>query len=84
MSVRFIVAIFVFMMAQAMAFGAGAVLVLATPMSGSAMSLIPWVVGLSILVSLPVSWILAPAFIMRFAGRPTAAFRTEISQLPRG
>jgi hypothetical protein len=83
MSIRFIVAIFVFMMAQAMVFGAGAVLVLATPLSASAMHLMPWVVVLSIAVSLPLSWVLAPVFIMKFAGRPGLSFPMGIGRAPR-
>ncbi len=83
MSIRFIVAIFVFMMAQAMVFGTGAVLVLATPLSASAMHLMPWVVVLSTIVSLPLSWVLAPLFIVRFAGRPALAVPVGIGRTPR-
>jgi hypothetical protein len=75
MSTRLIVAIFVFMMAQAMVFGAGAVLVLASPLTGFAMHLMPWVVIVSVIVSFPLSWMLAPVFIMKLSrgGRRTAS-----------
>ena len=59
--------VLVFMMVQAMVFGTGAVLVLATPLSDYAMQLFPWVVGLSVVISVPLSWQLAPLFIVRLS-----------------
>ena len=43
MSVRFQIAVLVFMMVQAVLFGVGAIIVLATPLSAFAMQLMPWV-----------------------------------------
>jgi uncharacterized Tic20 family protein len=60
MSLRFQIAAMVFLMVQAVLFGIGAVLVLATPLAQQAMTLFPWVVGISILISAPVSWMIAP------------------------
>lgn len=60
MSVRLQIAAMLFMMIQAVVFFAGLVLVLATPLAAAAMPLMPWVVGVSALVSLPLSWMLAP------------------------
>lgn len=66
MSLRFQIAAMVFMMMQAVLFGVGAVLVLATPLAEHAMALMPWVVGVSILLSAPLSWAIAPRLRARF------------------
>ena len=66
MGIRLAIAALVFMMAQAVLFGIGAVLVLATPLSEFAMTLMPWVVGVSTVVSLPLSWFLAPRLRLRY------------------
>lgn len=60
MSVRLQIAGLVWMMAQAVLFGVGTIIVLATPMAGQAMYLMPWVVASSFVISLPVSWLIAP------------------------
>ncbi|MEP9352111.1 hypothetical protein ABLE93_00780 [Xanthobacter sp. KR7-65] len=60
MSVRFPLAAMLFMMIQAVTFFAGVLLVLLSPLSREAMSLMPWVVVLSVAVSAPLSWWLAP------------------------
>jgi hypothetical protein len=59
MSARFQIAILVFMMAQAILFGIGAVLVLKTPFAAFAMLAMPWVVGVNAFVSVPLSWMVA-------------------------
>jgi hypothetical protein len=66
MSVRFQIAILIFMMVQAIVFGAGTVIVLATPLAAFAMTLMPWIVDVSIMVSAPVSWFIAPRLRARF------------------
>jgi hypothetical protein len=66
MSLRFQIAAMVFLMVQAIVFGAGLVLVLATPLSDFAMQLMPWVVVTSALISAPISWMLAPRLRLRF------------------
>ncbi len=66
MTIRLAIAALVFMMAQAVLFGVGVVLVLATPLSESAMTLMPWVVGISTVVSLPISWFIAPRLRLRY------------------
>jgi hypothetical protein len=66
MSLRFQIAAMVFLMAQAVLFGVGAVLVLATPLAAHAMALMPWVVGVSCLVSAPLSWAIAPRLRAKF------------------
>jgi low temperature requirement protein LtrA len=70
MTIRFQIAAMVFMMVQAVMFGIGTILVLASPLANDAMRLMPWVVGISVLVSLPVSWIIAPRLRARFWNEP--------------
>jgi hypothetical protein len=60
MSNRTVIALVIFMMVQAVVFGIGVVLVLATPLSNLAMTLMPFVVAASLTVSAPVAWWLAP------------------------
>jgi hypothetical protein len=66
MTIRLGIAVLIFMMAQAVLFGSGAVLVLATPLKNEAMQLMPWVVGISAVVSAAASWWLAPRLRARF------------------
>lgn len=75
MSIRLQISILVYVMVQAVVFGVGIVLVLATPLSAFAMNLMPWVVGVSAIVSAPVSWWIAPRMRARFQ-------RQTASQLP--
>jgi len=60
MSNRMRIAILIYAMVQAVVFGAGVILVLATPLAETAMALMPWVIGLSLLISAPIAWLLAP------------------------
>jgi hypothetical protein len=66
MSVRLQIAALIFMMVQGVLFGVGVTLVLVTPLSAFAMQLMPWVVGISFIVSLPLSWAIAPRLRARF------------------
>jgi hypothetical protein len=66
MSIRLQISILVYIMVQAVMFGVGIILVLATPLSAFAMNLIPWVVGVSAIVSVPAAWIIAPRLRARF------------------
>jgi len=63
---RLQIAAMVFMMVQAVLFGIGMVLILATPLSDSAMTLIPWMIGASFLVSAPLAWLIAPRLQLRY------------------
>lgn len=60
MSVRLQIAAMLFMMIQAVLFFIGLLLVLLTSLAREAMDLMPWVVGATTVVSLPLSWWLAP------------------------
>lgn len=66
MSVRLQIAVLVYLMVQAMMFGIGIVLVLATPLKDMAMSLLPAVVLVSAIASLPLSWLIAPRLQARY------------------
>lgn len=64
--VRLSIAILVFMMIQAILFYIGALLVLATPLRDLAMQLMPVVVAISTIISIPVSWFIAPRLQARY------------------
>jgi hypothetical protein len=66
MTSRIAITALIYLMVQAVLFGVGAVLVLATPLSASAMQLMPWVVVLSFAFALPFSWWLAPRLRARY------------------
>lgn len=63
---RLAVAVLIFMMVQAVVFFAGVLLVLTTPLASEAMALMPWVVALSVAVSAPLSWFMAPMLRARY------------------
>ena len=69
MSVRFQISLLVFMMVQAVMFGAGAILVLGTPLKDFAMQLMPWVIGVSAVISAPLAWMIAPRLRTRGENR---------------
>ena len=66
MSTRMFIAAMMFMMVQAVAFGAGIVAVLATPLSQHAMIAIPAMIIVSTAVSAPLSWWIAPRLRARY------------------
>jgi hypothetical protein len=74
MSIRLHISILVYIMVQAVMFGVGIVLVLATPLSAFAMNLIPWVVGVSAVASAPVAWMIAPHLRARFQRQSATTF----------
>lgn len=66
MKTRLAIATLVYMMVQGVLFGVGAVLVLATPLTDFAMTLMPWVVALSMIIAIPIAWIIAPRMRARY------------------
>jgi hypothetical protein len=64
--IRLSIAVLVFMMIQAVLFGVGAVLVLATPLADMAMQLMPVVVIVSSIIAAPASWLIAPRLRARY------------------
>ena len=79
MSTRLRLAILIYGMIQGVVFGIGTVLVLAVPsFSEQAMTLMPTVVILSIVLAAPIAWFVAPRMRLRFWQR-----REERQQAPR-
>ena len=66
MVLRLSIAALVFMMIQAIVFYVGALLVLATPLQEMAMELMPVVVVVSSIISIPISWFIAPRLQARY------------------
>ena len=66
MTTRVSIAVLIYMVVQAVIFGVGALLVLATPLQTEAMKLMPIVVIASSIGSVPISWFLAPRLQARF------------------
>jgi hypothetical protein len=60
MSKRAAIAILIYMMVQAVTFGVGVILVMATPLATVAMTLMPYVVVTSLVASAPLAWWIAP------------------------
>ncbi len=66
MTTRFQIAAMIYMMVQAVAFGAGLVLILATPLQANAMVALPVMIAISFLVAAPLAWFIAPRLQARF------------------
>lgn len=66
MSTRLAIASLLFMMVQAVFFGIGAVILLATSLERHAAELMPVMIASTLAVSLPVAWWLAPRLRARF------------------
>lgn len=73
MSVRFWIAVLVFMMVNAVVFGIGVVTVVSIPeLYEKARTLMPIVIVASFIISAPVSWLIAPRLRARFWRRRAA------------
>jgi hypothetical protein len=66
MTLRVGIAALLFMMIQAVFFGVGAIVVLATPLKEKAMELMPLVVVGTTVLAIPLSWWLAPRLRARY------------------
>lgn len=67
MSVRFQISAMVFMMVQAVLFGAGLLVILLTPsLNAHAMSTLPEMIGLSLVPSAIIAWLIAPRLRARY------------------
>jgi membrane protein implicated in regulation of membrane protease activity len=60
MSIRLQITILLFMMAQAVFFGIGTIIVLATPLKAYAGQLVPVVIVASAILAAPAAWKIAP------------------------
>ena len=66
MWIRVQIAAMVYLMVQAVMFGIGVTLVLGTPLADMAMTLMPWVVAMTAVLSIPISWMIAPRLRARY------------------
>jgi hypothetical protein len=66
MSVRLQIAAMVFMMVQAVLFGAGMVVILLTPIQSDAMEAIPTMIAISVVASAAIAWLIAPRLRQRY------------------
>jgi hypothetical protein len=67
MGTRIQIAALIFLMVNAVLFGAGLITVLAVPaLASHAMALIPAVVALSFVIAAPISWFMAPRLRARY------------------
>ena len=66
MWIRVQIAAMVYLMVQAVMFGIGVTLVLGTPLADRAMTLMPWVVATTAVLSIPISWMIAPRLRARY------------------
>ena len=60
MSRTLMISMVIYLMVQAVTFGIGVVLLLTTPLSAHAMELMPWMVGVTVVISVPIAWAIAP------------------------
>jgi hypothetical protein len=71
MSNRLMIAAMIYMMVQAVTFGVGLLIVLLTPLQDHAMQALPWMIVITLLISAPLAWALAPRLTARYwAHRP--------------
>jgi hypothetical protein len=80
LTTRILMAALIYMMLQGVLFGFGAMLILSTSLAPHAMILIPWMIAVTALVALPVSWMLVP--YLRTRAENAAARRREHLTLP--
>ena len=66
MSTRLQIALMVFMMVQAVVFGVGIVAILTTSLNQSAITAISGMIAVTFLISVPLSWFIAPRLQLRF------------------
>jgi predicted phage tail protein len=73
MSIDTVIAVLIYLMVQAVVFGIGTIAILATPLGDQAMTLMPWMIGLSMIASIPIARMLAPRLRARYERRSPAA-----------
>jgi hypothetical protein len=69
MSIRLQISLVIYMMVQGVLFGIAVITLLVSPLSGHAMQLMPWVVGITAILSVPLSWMIVPRLCARFEYR---------------
>jgi hypothetical protein len=78
MSIRLQISLLIYMMVQGFLFGVAVIILLASPLSGHAMQLMAWVVGITAIVSVPLSWMIAPRLCARFESRTALPWPSAI------
>lgn len=68
MRTRIAIAALIFLMVQGVFFGVGLVLILMLAPADRQQLLIPWMIALTLLISAPVAWFIAPRMMLRFRG----------------
>lgn len=63
------IAILIYPLVQAVSFGVGTLAILTTPLSAQAMTLMPAMIAVTALMSIPVALWIAPRLRARFEGR---------------
>lgn len=60
MRISLLITPLVYMMVQGVTFGVGMIVILATPLTAYASELMPWMIGLTFIISVPLSLMIAP------------------------
>ncbi|SCM75464.1 conserved hypothetical protein [uncultured Pleomorphomonas sp.] len=63
MRLRILITLLIYMIVQGVLFGIGMVVVLATPLKEQANVLVPWVVGITFIIAVPVALGVAPRML---------------------
>lgn len=71
MRTRIAIAALIFLMVQGVFFGVGMILVLTAAPADRQQTLIPLMIALTMLISAPVAWFIAPRMMLRFRRRPS-------------
>lgn len=66
MRTRLAIAALIYPMVQAVLFGIGMVLLLAMSPPDGQQALMPWMIGVTVLLSVPIAWSIAPRLRLRF------------------
>lgn len=84
MVTRVLIAALVYMMVQAVLFGIGTILIVATPLAANASELMPLHIVLSFVVAAPIAWVLAPRLRARYWRRREARIAAGLEPAPDG
>lgn len=83
MLTKILIAGLIYGMVQAVLFGIGTVLVASTPLAENARTLMPWVVGVSFGLAVPLTWYLVPRMRARFWRKQQAREDAGLPREPR-
>lgn len=60
MPISLLITPLVYMMVQAVTFGIGMIVILATPLTSRAWDMVPWMIAITFVISVPLSLMIAP------------------------